>query len=372
MSDLIKAPLPQSIAEVQTLATIACKSGLCKAKTPEAAAVIILTGMELGMTPLQSFLGIHLVEAGGQARPVLSAAAMMGLVISKGAAEYFRCLHTDHLKATFITKRKGEGQEPQTLSWTIEQAQDAGLMTKGTWKSYPDEMLRARCIAALCRLVYPDVLLGYYTEDELEATPPARPALRFSPEPPILEGNNLSGLAARESAPALPAKSAKPLLEPYSQEDLVREVERLYGVISAALSEKSWKAAYRDVKALQARQGLGDDDPLVVKLGALLDHQREKIKADLSKGKEKPQAVADALEIRASMVRQTVMRLSFDQGPAAAAVQRFTDRLAVALAPEEVEVAEGELVGVEIPAEDMKLLAGLSNFVKQQLQPAGA
>jgi len=61
------------------------------------------------------------------------------------------------------------------MSFTIEQAQRAGVTGKDNWKKYPEAMLRARCISALARAVYPDVVLGIYETDELEPVHTSRP-----------------------------------------------------------------------------------------------------------------------------------------------------------------------------------------------------
>jgi hypothetical protein len=55
--------------------------------------------------------------------------------------------------------------------FTIEEAQAAGLAGKDNWKKYPAAMLRARCVSALSRAVYPEAVLGIYesTSEEIEA-----------------------------------------------------------------------------------------------------------------------------------------------------------------------------------------------------------
>jgi hypothetical protein len=71
--------------------------------------------------------------------------------------------------AKYETYREGEGVTPMTF--TIEEAQAAGVAGKDNWRKYPKAMLRARCIAALARTVYPDLLAGVYETEELETAP---------------------------------------------------------------------------------------------------------------------------------------------------------------------------------------------------------
>lgn len=55
-----------------------------------------------------------------------------------------------------------------TITWTIERASKAGLTGKQTWKQYPDQMLRARCIAEGVRATFPACLDGLYTVEEVQ------------------------------------------------------------------------------------------------------------------------------------------------------------------------------------------------------------
>ena len=52
--------------------------------------------------------------------------------------------------------------------WTIEMARTAGLVKeKSNWVKIPTDMLVARAQSRLARMVYPDLLAGLYTPDEL-------------------------------------------------------------------------------------------------------------------------------------------------------------------------------------------------------------
>jgi hypothetical protein len=54
------------------------------------------------------------------------------------------------------------------IEWTLDMAMAAGLTKNPTWKSYPRQMLRARCISEGIRTVYPGVTVGTYTPEEAE------------------------------------------------------------------------------------------------------------------------------------------------------------------------------------------------------------
>jgi hypothetical protein len=166
ITSLAPSPItPTSFAEVRELATLAVKSGLLSEaiSTPEAAFVIIATGLELGLSPMQSLRGIHVIEG----KPVLSADLLVALAKRSPDCVYFRLVESTYERATYETMRRGD-PKPTTLTWTLEDARRADLVHKRTWKAHPAAMLRARCAAALARAVFPDLLLGVYEESEGE------------------------------------------------------------------------------------------------------------------------------------------------------------------------------------------------------------
>jgi hypothetical protein len=48
----------------------------------------------------------------------------------------------------------------------------AGYTTKQNWQKYPKEMMRARCLAYSVRALFPEVLLGTYTDLEMADVDP--------------------------------------------------------------------------------------------------------------------------------------------------------------------------------------------------------
>jgi hypothetical protein len=57
------------------------------------------------------------------------------------------------------------------ITWTIEMAREAKLADKDNWKSYPRAMLRARVVSEGIRTVFPGVVLGVYTPEEVQDIP---------------------------------------------------------------------------------------------------------------------------------------------------------------------------------------------------------
>jgi hypothetical protein len=154
----------RDLDDVERLARLAVTSGLTQLRKPEEAAVILMTGHELGLSPMQSLRGIYVVSG----RPVLSADLMVAVVRRSGLCESWRVVESTSDRCEIWTLRRGEDAVAKRV-WTMADAKRAGITGKGTWAAYPAAMLRHRCAADLAREVYPDVLMGLYDPEELTA-----------------------------------------------------------------------------------------------------------------------------------------------------------------------------------------------------------
>lgn len=165
------AVVPKTIDEVNDLAERFSKSSLLpKSMQGKAADVLvtIMAGAEMGLSPMASLRAIHVIEG----RPVLSADGMAALVLGSGRAKYLTRVEESDTSVTYETCRVGT-ETPRRCTWTIEMSKRAGLHLKDNWRAHPRAMLAARAKAELARDVYPDVLMGCYTMDEIEASAPA-------------------------------------------------------------------------------------------------------------------------------------------------------------------------------------------------------
>lgn len=182
---------PTTIDQAFWLAQQLLKSGLLgKAiQKPEAAFAVILAGRELGLTAMQSLRSLHLIEG----KPTLSADLMVALVKRSPLCKAFKLIESTSERATYEANREGEGVT--RMSFTIEEAKAAGVTGKDNWKKYPAAMLRARCIAALARVVFPDLLLGVYENDELAPASNNMPSVSVQATATVLP---LSALPAAE------------------------------------------------------------------------------------------------------------------------------------------------------------------------------
>lgn len=192
-ADPARAFEPSGIDEAVKLANLLGLSGLLgkDLKTPEQVFTVIATGRELGLTAMQSLRSIHIING----KPTLSADLVAALVKSRPeVCEYFRLVDSNASQAVYETKRRGE-PSPTTMTFSIEDAKRAQITGNPNWTKYPAAMLRARCITALARAVYPDLVMGIYDPDELGymVTPNVPPSemtgevVREVPKPPESE-----------------------------------------------------------------------------------------------------------------------------------------------------------------------------------------
>ncbi len=163
---------PRSMKDARLLAKDMYDSRMFSAYgTPQGDLATIMVGRELGLPAMASLRSIHVIEG----KHSLPAALMMALVLKSGLAEYFEPLEFSETAATFETKRKG-ARNPVELTHTFEMGKQAFPKTKTDWeKSFmasawgrnPTDMVVARAQARLARMIYPDLLAGLYTPEEL-------------------------------------------------------------------------------------------------------------------------------------------------------------------------------------------------------------
>lgn len=166
LPDVTTAPSPAEWGALRDQAAVIVASGMAPrtVNTAEKVLTIALKGRELRIPPMQALAQIHIVEG----KPTLSAELMLALV--QRAGHKVRIRETTTERAVVEGVRSDDPDYPTTITWTMDDAKRAGVAGKGPWKQYPDAMLRARAISALCRAMFADVLMGAsYTPEELGA-----------------------------------------------------------------------------------------------------------------------------------------------------------------------------------------------------------
>lgn len=131
--------------------------------TPEAAMLVIMAGREFGLGAMASLRSFHIVEG----KPTMSAQAMMARCLEHPSCKTFRVLRSKctHEVAVVEVQRR-EWSEPETYTWTVEDAKRAGLASRPNWSKYPRDMLINRCIAEAARFTWPEVMAGVYSPED--------------------------------------------------------------------------------------------------------------------------------------------------------------------------------------------------------------
>lgn len=150
---------------------------------PENVLIAVETGAALGIPAIQALNSINVIKG----KAAMSADLMASLVRRAGHKLRIR---QDGMSVTAELVRADDPDFTFTVTWDQQKAKTAGLWGKGSWATYPDQMLRARAITEVCRQGASDALMGViYTPDELTDTPtsakPVQGGLRERMKPAV-------------------------------------------------------------------------------------------------------------------------------------------------------------------------------------------
>ena len=198
MSTALQIRPAETMADWQTIrdqAAVLVTTGFLpqSIKSPEQAMAIILTGRELGIGTMAALNTINVI----QGKPTVSPQLMLALINRSNQLEDYKLEKTaDH--ATCTMKRKG--RTPHTVRFGREEASAMGLLTKDNYKKQPATMFGWRAVAMCARDVFPDVILGLYTPDEMGAVVDTETGevIEVTPEPQRGNSDRLTPIADPE------------------------------------------------------------------------------------------------------------------------------------------------------------------------------
>jgi hypothetical protein len=128
---------------------------------PEAAAVVMLKGAELGFPFTAAFEYIEMIEGKAALKPQ----GMLALIHRSGK---FEMKVTDQPDGCTVMMRRRDTGFEYTASFTKKDAAQAGIIKAGgAYDKYAGDMYRARAIARCARVAAPDILAGMYMTAEL-------------------------------------------------------------------------------------------------------------------------------------------------------------------------------------------------------------
>ena len=121
---------------------------------------IFYTATELGISPMVALNGGFYIVKG----KISMSTQLMASMIRK-AGHSIKIPEWDSTKCSIIGVRKDNGDSVK-ITFTMEDAQRAGLSGKGMWLTYPQAMVYNRAMSMLARVLFSDVTGGCYDEDE--------------------------------------------------------------------------------------------------------------------------------------------------------------------------------------------------------------
>lgn len=208
---------PRDLGEAMTLAKTLATSGLVPDALrgkPADVLVIMMYGMELGLSVNQAMRGIHVIKG----RPSLSTELRVSKTRERGHRVGVVCVcgewadyagHGDPTdqdpgrhpynadwtdqRCTVKAVRRDSG-ETSIVTWTVQDAVRAGLLWPGKgdlegrliarssksgeilpWEAYTRDMLYNRAADRACKQIAPEVAYGLYTPEEAAALPDEEP-----------------------------------------------------------------------------------------------------------------------------------------------------------------------------------------------------
>jgi hypothetical protein len=134
---------------------------------------VMQLGREMGMGPMTTINNINIIKG----RTVVSAAGL-GAMLKRTGKEFTWTKDFVTEDGKQITEIEFEWisivtGKPKTARFSVswQEMERAGFTTKENWQKMPKNMLRARCMAYAVRALFPEVLLGIYTDSEIVDAP---------------------------------------------------------------------------------------------------------------------------------------------------------------------------------------------------------
>ena len=146
--------------EQERMAEVIAKSGMFGLKDATAVLALMAVAQAEGRHPASVAKDYHMI----QGRPALKADAMLARFQQAGGSVQWTTYKDEQVSGIFSHPQGGSLE----VTWTLAQAKAIGLATKDNWKLYPRAMLRARVISEGIRSVYPAVIVGEYSVEEVQ------------------------------------------------------------------------------------------------------------------------------------------------------------------------------------------------------------
>jgi hypothetical protein len=157
--------------QTRLMAEAIAKSKLFGIQNAEQALALGLLCQAEGRHPAEAARDYHIING----KPSLKSEAMLARFQQAGGKVEWHDYTHEAVSGTFSHPQGGSLK----VAWTIKDAERAGLTSNPTWRKFPRQMLKARCISEAVRGIFPAVLSGLYAPEEVQEFAPIQP----DPEP---------------------------------------------------------------------------------------------------------------------------------------------------------------------------------------------
>ena len=157
-----------SVNDLGRIAKAFALSNLFGFKNETEAFALMCIAQANGLHPAKAAERYHII----QGRPAMKSDAMLAAFQESGGKVKW-VKRTDTECILHLEHEKGGELD---VKWDKARATASGLWGKSNWKTYPTQMLAARCVSEGVRALYPACLCGMYTPEEVSDLAPQEPA----------------------------------------------------------------------------------------------------------------------------------------------------------------------------------------------------
>jgi len=133
---------------------------------PEDVFVTVLYGREYGMSPVVSLNSLCVI----QGQVTMKVQTMNAIVRKNCPTAIIDIKQDDKALVVSVEAKRHKDDLPYIVTWDMDRAKKMGLASKDNWVKQPLTMLKARALSDALRTVFPDLLNGLYSEEEMKDT----------------------------------------------------------------------------------------------------------------------------------------------------------------------------------------------------------
>lgn len=167
-----------SFQDLRSFADMVVRSNLAPAhiKSPEDACIVLQYGLEIGLTPMQSLQGLHVVKG----KLGADGDTLLALIRRSTVCKWIKLKiegKGESLKCTVTSEREHHGEISTEFTW--QQAKEAGLIASDTYRKYGFRMIQWRAVGYHAKDYYSDVVKGLDSIEEIESVEESREQMKM-------------------------------------------------------------------------------------------------------------------------------------------------------------------------------------------------